>query len=165
MRHHTNLLLGARTALDEQTQRRVCHHDHELGLLAELGQHLQLVRGRLGENRVQGDDERLRQLLGEGQHVLPVEPAEDPVLVLQDHHVDIETAECPGSAHVVAANFLPDHESRPRRCGRDGSLTTATTSARSMPVTPISVVRRSAANVPIPQARGGYVETIAVRMR
>ena len=33
----------------------------------------------------------------------------------------------------------------------------------STPSTPSSVERRSAANVPIPHARGGYVETIAVR--
>ena len=42
--------------------------------------------------------------------------------------------------------------SRPRRCRR-----------ASTPATPSSVPRRSAANVPIPHARGGYVETIAVR--
>src|SRR5579859_8195655 len=54
-------------------------------------------------------------------------------------------------------------ESSPRRCGREGSLTTATMSARSMPSTPASVARKSAAKVPIPHARGGYVETIAVR--
>jgi len=34
-----------------------------------------------------------------------------------------------------------------------------------MPGTPRSVPRRSAAKVPMPHARGGYVETIAVRMR
>lgn len=55
---------------------------------------------------MQGHDERLRQLLREGQDVLPVPAAEAPT----------------------------------------------------------SVPRRSAANVPIPQARGGNVETIAVRI-
>ena len=44
-------------------------------------------------------------------------------------------------------------------------MTTATRSAPSTASTPCSVARRSAANVPIPQARGGYVETIAVRTR
>lgn len=39
----------------------------------------------------------------------------------------------------------------------------ATTSAASMPGASTSVAFMSAANVPIPQARGGYVETIAVR--
>ena len=48
-----------------------------------------LVRGRLREHRVQGDDERLRQLLGERQDVFAVAAAEDAVLVLQQHHVDV----------------------------------------------------------------------------
>jgi hypothetical protein len=43
--------------------------------------------------------------------------------------------------------------------------TTATRSATVTAPVRVSVDRRSAANVPIPQARGGKVETIAVRTR
>jgi hypothetical protein len=104
---------------------------------------------------VQRHDERLGQLLRERQHVLAVGSAEDAVLVLQQHDVDVEAAERPGRADVVAANRLPDRREQPAPLGRDGSLTTATMSARLMPATPSSVPRRSAANVPMPQARGG----------
>jgi len=66
------------------------------------------MRRRLGENRVQGHDERLRQLFRKGQHVVAVTPAEDPVLVLQQDDVDIEAAQHSGSAHVIPADGLPD---------------------------------------------------------
>ena len=66
------------------------------------------MRCRLREHRVQRDDERLRELLGERQHVLAVGAAEDPVFVLEQHDVDVEPAEDPRRAHVVAADRLRD---------------------------------------------------------
>ena len=114
------LLAGHVSAVDEQALRGLGHHDHELGLAAERGEHLSLMRRRLREHRVQRHDERLRQLLDEREDVLAVGAAEDPVLVLEQDDVDIEPAEDPRGADVVAANRLRDrrHEPRPLRAGR-----------------------------------------------
>ncbi len=69
---------------------------------------------------MQGHDERLRQLLCEREHVLPVAAAEDPVLVLEQHDVDVEPPEHPGGAYVVAADRLGDRpeQTSPLRAGR-----------------------------------------------
>ena len=75
---------------------------------AQLREHLRLVRRRLRQHRVQRHDERLRQFLRERQHVLAVAAAEDPVLVLEQHDVDIEPPEHPGRPDVVAAHRLRD---------------------------------------------------------
>jgi len=90
VRHDANFLHGTSTALDEQAQCRIGHHDDELGLLAKLGEHFQLMRCRLESTVCKVCDERLGELLGEGEHVLPVASAEDPELVLQEHDVDVE---------------------------------------------------------------------------
>ena len=63
---------------------------------------------RLRQHRVQRHDERLRQLLREREHVLAVGAAEDAVLVLEEHDVDVETAEQPRRADVVASDALRD---------------------------------------------------------
>ena len=120
MRHDSNLLLGARAALDEESLSGVRHDDHELRLLAELGQDFELMLGRLREHGVERDDERLCQRLRERQHVLAVEAAEDAVLVLEEHDVDIEPAEHARGADVVAADRLPDRreERAPLWAGR-----------------------------------------------
>ena len=118
-------------------------------------EHLGLMRRRLRQHRVQRDDERLRQLLGEREHVLAVAAAEDAVLVLEQDDVDVEPAEDPRRAHVVAADPCAIVATSPGRCGRDGSLTITTRSTRSTPSTPSSAPRTSAAKVPMPQARGG----------
>ena len=88
------------------------------------------MRRRLREHGVQRDDERLRQLLREREHVLAVAAAEDAVLVLEQHDVDVEPPEHPRGADVVAADGLRDRReqrraaagatarSRPRRCRR-----------------------------------------------
>ena len=57
---------------------------------------------------MQRHDERLRELLRERQHVLAVGAAEDPVLVLEQHDVDVEPAEDPRRADVVATDRLRD---------------------------------------------------------
>ena len=118
---------------------------------------------RLREHGVQRDDERLCERFGERQDVLAVGAAEDAVLVLEEHDVDVEPAEHARGADVVAADRLPDRREeraplRARRLVQDRDDVD-----RSMPSTPSSVPRRSAAKVPMPQERGGNVETIAVR--
>ena len=113
MRHDPDLLLRAGTALDEQAPCGIRHDDHELSAPAQSGQHSQLVRRRLREHRVQGRDQRLRQLLRERQHVLTIGTAEDAVLVLQEHDVDVEPAEHPCGTHVVAADALLDRRQQP----------------------------------------------------
>ena len=113
MRHHPDLLLGAGAALDEQSMRGIGHHDHQLRLGAQVGEHFRLMRRRPREHRMQRDDERLSQVLGEGQHVLAVASSEDPILVLQQHDVDVEPSERPRSAHVVATYCLSDRRDHP----------------------------------------------------
>ena len=164
VRDDANLLLGARARLDEQPKRRVRHHDHELRLGAQLRQHLRLVRRGLGEHRVQGHDERLREFSRKRQHVLAVTAAEDPELVLEQHDVDIEPPQHPSSSDVVAAHGLHDRREQAaplwaRRFVHDRDEIGA------LDPRPSSVARRSAEKAPIPQARGGNVETIAVRTR
>ena len=60
------------------------------------------------------------RLLGERQHVLAVAAAEDPVFVLKEHDVDVEPAEHPGGADVVAADGLRDRreQAAPLRASR-----------------------------------------------
>ena len=62
----------------------------------------------LREHGVQRQDERAGELLREGENVLAVGSAEDPVLVLQEDDVDVEAAEEPRRADVVAADRLRD---------------------------------------------------------
>jgi hypothetical protein len=50
------------------------------------------MRRRLREQRVQGHDERLRELSRERQDVLPFRATVDPVLVLEQDDVDVEAA-------------------------------------------------------------------------
>ena len=57
---------------------------------------------------MQRDDERLRELLREREHVLAVGAAEDPVFVLEQDDVDVEPAEDPRRADVVASDRLGD---------------------------------------------------------
>ena len=97
MGNDPDLLHNRCAHLDEETPRRVGHHDHPLRLVAECRQHPQLVRRWLRQHRVQGHDERLRQLLRERQHVLAVHAAEDPELVLEQNNVDVQPAEQPRS--------------------------------------------------------------------
>ncbi len=104
---------------------------------------------------MQRHDERLRELRDEREHVLAVAAAEDPVLVLEQDDVDVEPAEDPRGAHVVAPDPCAIVADEPGRCGRDGSLTMTTFSTRSIPSTPSRALRTSAAKAPIPQARGG----------
>ena len=120
VRDDANLVLRARLAGHEQPLRRLGHHDHELGLAAQGREHPGLMRRGLGEHCVQCDDEGLREILGQREHVGAVVAAEDPVLVLEQDDVDVEPAEDPGCANVVASNRLRDrgHEPRPLRAGR-----------------------------------------------
>ena len=108
VRDDVDLLVCTRSDFDQEPPRRLGHHDHTLGLVAQRGQNLELMRRRRREHRVQGDDERLRELAGERQHVLAVAPAEDAVLVLEQDDVDIRAAERAGGADVVAARSLRD---------------------------------------------------------
>ena len=120
VRHDSHLFGGARAARDQQPPRRLRHHDHELGLTAQRGEHLGLMRRRLREHGVQRHDERLRELLDQREHVLAVGAAEDPVLVLEQDDVDVQPAEDPRRADVVAAHRLGDrrHEPWPLGTGR-----------------------------------------------
>ena len=117
VRYDSDLVLGARATRDEQSPCRLGHHDHELRLMAERLEHRRLVCGRLRQHRVQRDDDGLRELVHQREDILAVASAEDPVLVLQEHDLDVEPAEDPGGANVVAAHPLSDrrHQSRPLR--------------------------------------------------
>ena len=120
VRHDVDRLRGAGADLHEQALGGLGHHDHALGLVAERRQHLELVRRRLREHRVQRHDERLRELAREREHVLAVLAAEDAVLVLEQHDVDVGAAERAGGANVVAARPLRDgaQDLRPLRARR-----------------------------------------------
>jgi hypothetical protein len=106
MGNDTDLLHSRRARIDEETPRRLSHNDHTFRLAAECRQYTQLVRRWLRQDRVQGHDERLRQLLRERQDILAVRAAEDPELVLEQNNVDVEPAEQPGSANIVETLLL-----------------------------------------------------------
>ena len=106
MRNDLDLLVRAAAYLHQQPPGGFGHHDHSFRFVAERGQHLELVVGRRGEHGVQGDDERLRELTDERQHVLAVAAAEDAVLVLEQDDVDVGPAERTGCSDVVAAGAL-----------------------------------------------------------
>ena len=78
------------------------------------------MRRRLRQHGVERHDERLRELLDQREHVRAVGAAEDPVLVLEQDDVDVQPAENPRRADVVAASRLRDrrHEPGPLRTGR-----------------------------------------------
>ena len=120
MRDDADLRLGACCVVDEQTQRRLRHDDHELGVAAERFEDVRLVRRRVRKDRVQCHDERLRQLLGQREDVFAVAPAEDAVLMLEQHHFDVAAAEDARGPDVVAAGSLRDrrHDARPLRTRR-----------------------------------------------
>ena len=63
---------------------------------------------RLRQHGVERHDERLRELLGQRDHVGAVATAEDPVLVLEEDDVDVQPAENSRRADVVAADGLGD---------------------------------------------------------
>ena len=120
VRDDPNLARRARLARHEQSLRGLRHHDHELGLAAERREHVSLMGRRLREHGVQRDDEGLRELLDEREDVGAVGAAEDPVLVLEQNDVDVQPAEDPRRADVVASNRLCDRGDEPRslRAGR-----------------------------------------------
>ena len=93
VRDDADLVGGTRPRLAEQALRGAGHDDDAFGLLAELCQNVQLVARRLRQDGVQRHDEWLRQLPRERENVLPVLAAEDAVLVLKQHDVDVEAAE------------------------------------------------------------------------
>ena len=79
------------------------------GSVAELPQHVRLLGGRLGQHGVQGDDERLVQVLDQGQHIGPGLAAEDAVLVLDQHDVGAASVEQGRDGDVIGPDVLPDH--------------------------------------------------------
>ncbi len=113
VRDDPDLLLAAAAALDQQAPRRLRHHDHELGAATERGQHGGLVPRGPGQHRVQSQDDRLLQVFGQGEHVVAVPAAEDPVLVLQQDDVDVQPGEDPRRSHVVAADTLGHRRDEP----------------------------------------------------
>ena len=103
----TRIFSGAQPFIRrKQLSRSLRHHDHALRLLAQRGEHVALVIRRLREHRVKRQDERSRELLGERQHVLAVGTAEDPVLVLQQDDVDVESTQQPCRSDVIAPHRL-----------------------------------------------------------
>ena len=101
-----DLVRGAAVHPQKQLSRCLCHHDHTLRLLAQGGQHFALVIRRLRKDGVKRQDERSRELPRERQHVLAVGAAEDPVLVLQQDDVDVESTQQPCCSDVVAPHCL-----------------------------------------------------------
>ena len=127
-------------------------------------QHLRLVRRRLRQHRVQRHDERLRQLLRKRQHVLPV----------ARHRRSRTRAGAARRRHRAAPASAPSGRSRRARPARSSRARPAAagSTVRSRPRRdrrPSTRRRRAASlagrprRLPIPHARGGYVETIAVR--
>ena len=106
--HDIDLLGRTRADLNQQAPRRHGHHDHALRLVAKGCQDFELVGRRRRQHGMQRHDEWLSQLAREREDVLPVLSAEDPVLVLQQHDIDVRAAERPCRAHVVAARALGD---------------------------------------------------------
>ena len=86
----------------------------------------------------------------------PSRAAEDPVLVLEQDDVDVEPAEQPRRANVVAAR-PPGRPSRGRPAAAGSTARRRRRRCRlpRSPRTPSSDARTSNENVPIPQARGG----------
>ena len=106
---------GHASAVDQQPPRRLGHHDHELGLAAELRRApppdaasaptAPCAASRRAAARAPRASESTYS---------PSRAAEDPVLVLEQDDVDVEPAEHPRRADVVAANRLRDRRDEPR---------------------------------------------------
>ena len=97
VRHDPDLLRRAGLQLDQETACGLGHHDHAFGLAAQRKEHVELMRRRLREQRVQGHDERCEELSRERQDVLPFRATVDPVLVLEQDDVDVEAAKQPAA--------------------------------------------------------------------
>ena len=78
------------------------------------------MTSRRRQHGVQRHDERLPELTCERQDVLAVAAAEDAVLVLEQHDVNVRAPQCPRRANVVAARSLGDglEDLRPLRVRR-----------------------------------------------
>ena len=114
VRDDANLLLRAGARGDEQSQRRVGHHDHELRLARTARVSTSAWCGVGSESTVcRVTTSGCASSSRERQHVLAVAAAEDPVLVLEQHDVDVEPPEHPGGADVVAADGLRDRREQP----------------------------------------------------
>ena len=125
-----DLVRGAAVHPHKQLSRRLRHDDHTLRLVAQRGQHVALVIRRRRKDGVKRQDEWSRELPGERQHVLAVGAAEDPVLVLQQDDVDVESTEQPCRSDVVAPHRLRHGREnivplRARRLIDDGDRTNA----------------------------------------
>ena len=125
-----DLLRGAAVHCEKQLSRSLRHHDHTLRLLAQSGQDFALVIRRLRKDGVKRQDERSGELPRERQHVLAVRTAKDPVFVLQQDDVDVESSEQPCRSDVIASHRLRHgrQDIRPLRARRlvdDGDRTNA----------------------------------------
>ena len=83
---------------------------------AQRSQGAGLRLGRLGQHRVQGDDDRHREPVHQLQHVTTDLTAEDAELVLDQHDVDA-SVEVGGRRRVVRRHALPDRADHVGRAG------------------------------------------------
>jgi hypothetical protein len=84
-------------------------HRHQARPTAQLAQHLSLPIRGIGQNRVQGDDNRLLEIPDERQHVRARVPTKDPVLVLDQYDVGSSAGRGVRDRDVVGVHVLPDH--------------------------------------------------------
>ena len=140
------------------------HDDDALRLLAQRGQHLALVIRRLRKHGVEREDERSSQAPARTT-------ARTRRRLRRRSRTRVATGRRrrrggPGALPRGRSHPVPPARPSPRhpcRCGLDASSTIAIAPTLLTPGTARSDVRTSNANVPIPHARGGYVEKMAVR--
>ena len=89
MRHHVNLLAGHLVDLLQKLRRELTHHNQTVGKVRNLFHDTELVRAGLAQDRVQRGHHGHLQVAQQMQDMTSRRPAENPILVLQAHHVDI----------------------------------------------------------------------------
>ena len=89
MRNHVDLAAGHFEDFLQELRRELAHDNEAIGKLCDLLHDHELVRIRLAQNRVQRGHHRHFQAAQQMQNVASGRTAEDSILVLQAHHVDI----------------------------------------------------------------------------
>jgi hypothetical protein len=103
-------LRGYPIALHQELTGPLRHHHHLIRPSGQGDEHAPLALRRLIEDRVQGDHEGLAQALHQLQHIRPVRPAEDPILMLETHPIDGRLVQVSGGRPVILRDIGPDLE-------------------------------------------------------
>ena len=114
MRNHVDLAAGNLEDFLQELGRELAHDDKSIREFRDLFHHHQLIRVWLAQNRMQGGHQRHLQAAQQMQNMASGWTAEDSILVLQAHHVDIVEVQKFGGFLIRSQIVLSKRPSHPR---------------------------------------------------